>query len=266
MRMEPVPGNPLRIAIRNLAGAAYPANRYRRADTQRAGIDTVLATRADILLLQEATGVGKPFALPEGWRMQPASALDRGSGSVVAAASHVPIDLSWRPSHRLLDAFGAYLDFGLLDLGGLEVCLASVHATAWRDEQWAATGRADALPRGNDRPWTSDAILDALVEAVSGREAILAGDWNEATNYPVEGDPGATAWFERARSAGLVEAIATTFGGPVRTNFVSAVKKSYQNDHVFLTSGLSARLRHVAVWNEPGSPVSDHAGIVVVLA
>jgi len=100
---------------------------------------------------------------------------------------------------------------------------------------------------------------------VGDRPAILAGDWNEAPNYPTEGDPGTLEWFDRARRAGLVEAVSMSFGGPVRTNFVKNATHSYQNDHVFMTGDVAERVQSVAVWMEPSRKVSDHAGIVVTL-
>lgn len=253
------------FAVRNLAGAAYPANRYRRVDIQAAGVAGTLATGADVLLLQEATGVGRAFALPDGWRMAPNNQLDRCAGSVVAAASHVDMDVSWRPRHPILDAFDAYLDFGLLSPHADPIAVVSVHAPAWRDPLWASTGLAGGPPAGYVRPWTSDVILDALLEVLEGRPAILAGDWNESPNYPTPDNPGTRAWFDRVHDAGLVEAVAMAFQSQVRTNFCRGVKRSYQNDHVFLTGGLAERLRSVAVWNEPGAPTSDHAGIVITL-
>jgi endonuclease/exonuclease/phosphatase family metal-dependent hydrolase len=42
-------------------------------------------------------------------------------------------------------------------------------------------------------------------------------------------------------------------------------KRSFQNDHVFLTPRLSSELRQVSVWNEPGRRVSDHDGILIDL-
>lgn len=77
------------------------------------------------------------------------------------------------------------------------------------------------MPCGNARPWPSDAILNALIEVLGSRPGITAGDWNEAPNYPAEADPQTRAWFERAESAGWVEAVSTAFGGPVRTNFAA---------------------------------------------
>lgn len=141
------------ITVRNMAGAFYPGNPYRNLRTQEAGQDAVLATGAHFLLLQEATGVGKPFCLPKGWQLSPASALDRGSGSVVAAAGGVGADVTWRPRHPLLDAFGAYLDFGLMQFDGEDVVIASVHAGGWQDNTWAATGAAaPCAPTSAGRP------------------------------------------------------------------------------------------------------------------
>ena len=261
-----MPSGLLRVAVRNVAGASYPGNRYRTAAVQEAGFESVLSTGADVLVLQEATGVGRPFGVPTGWRALPASPLDRGCGSVIVAADHVDIDLAWRPRHPVLDAFGAYLDFGLLHLEGTDIAVVSVHATRWQDAQWAATGAAGPTPTSSDRPWSSDVLLDTLLAVLGDQQAILAGDWNEAPNFPTEGDPGTAAWFGRARAAGLVEAVGTTFGGPIRTNFCASTKASYQNDHVFLTSGVAGRLRSVCVWNEPDARVSDHAGIIITLA
>jgi hypothetical protein len=255
----------VKIAIRNVGGAFYPSNPYRNAATQTASWATLLATGADILMLQEATGVGKPLTMPDGWRASPASALDRGAGSVVAAASQVDGDLEWRPSHPVIDAFGAYLDFGLLRAYDEEIAFVSVHATSWRPEVWAAAGHTTPSPTGLERPWPSDLLLDTLLTVVSGRQAILAGDWNEAPNYPMEGDQGTMEWFDRARRAGLIEVLSLAFGGPVRTNFARSTKHSYQNDHVFMTGSIAKRVRSVAVWNEPHATLSDHAGIVVTL-
>jgi endonuclease/exonuclease/phosphatase family metal-dependent hydrolase len=255
----------MKIAVRNVAGAFYPSNRYRTSAVQSASWDALLATGAEILLVQEATGVGTPLVLPEGWDAHPASPLDRGAGSVVAAAAHLDVDLQWRPEHPLLDALGAYLDFGVLRGHGDDIALVSVHAPGWRPETWAATGLGIPQPTGLHRPWPSDLILDALVSLLDGRPAILAGDWNEATNYPQDDDEYAAAFFNRARNAGLVEVVSDTFGGPVRTNFTRQAKRSYQNDHVFITMALAERVRSVCVWNEPRMALSDHAGIVISL-
>src|SRR5690348_13874065 len=104
----------MKIAVRNVGGASYAGNPYRNAATQDASWAALLATGAELVLVQEATGVGHPLAMPDEWRASPASPLDRGSGSVVAAAARVDVDLVWRPQHPVIDAFGAYLDFALL--------------------------------------------------------------------------------------------------------------------------------------------------------
>ena len=252
----------MKVAVRNVGGAAYGANPYRNREAQAATWRSLLATGADIVLAQEATGVNEPFLPPVGWRANPASRLDRGAGSVVAVAEHVDADLSWRPAHQALDAFDAYLDFALVQAVGMQVAVASVHVpTLWQPDHWASSGIVGKMP-SSLRPWTSDVILDSLISVLDGREAIMAGDWNEALNYPGDDDPDAAAFFARAAAAGYVEVVNKTFGGPVRTNFARVAKRSYQNDHVFVTSGIAACLEQVAVFNEPAPGCSDHAGIV----
>jgi endonuclease/exonuclease/phosphatase family metal-dependent hydrolase len=257
----------LSIAIRNFGGASYAGNTLRDREHQVRNWDSLLATGADIVLAQEATGVGQPFAPPEGWMASPADRLDRGAGSVVAARSDVAIDLGWRPSHPVLDACASYLDFGNLRLDGDDIATASVHVpTKHRPEIWAAAFTEGGNPPRSGRPWPSDIILDALMESLGGREVILAGDWNEAPNWPTEHDSGTRAWFDRARSFGLVEIISNAFSGPVRTNFTPRATKAYQNDHVFMTSAVAERVRSVAVFNElPLRRLSDHAGLAIVL-
>ncbi len=181
----------------------------------------------------------------------------------MVAADGIDIDLSWRPAHPELHAFGAYLDFGLLHDAEGDVGLVSVHATSWRPESWEATGSGEAMPRGLVRPWPSDGILNALIEVLEGRHAVLAGDWNEDLDYPGPGDPDAASFRQRASHAGLVEVVSTTFKGKVRTNFSHQTKTAYQNDQVFVTADLAARVRSVAVWSEPAARLSDHAGIAV---
>jgi hypothetical protein len=255
----------MKIAVRNLAGAAYGGNPYRNASKQKASWDSLFATSAEILLVQEATGSGSPLVLPSEWIASPASALDRGSGSVVAARRHLPVNVQWRPGHAVLDASAAYLDFALWHAFDSETVLVSVHAPpSTRPEIWAAAGRA--APGGKRRPWSSDLVLDALIEVLKGREVILAGDWNEAPNFPSEHNVGTKEWFDRARRNGLVEVVNLAFGGPVRTNFTPKAKQSYQNDHIFMTARLADRVTSVAVWNEPpGRALSDHAGIIIEL-
>lgn len=257
----------LTVAVRNLGGAFYPGNRYRDRAVQERSWDSLIAMEADLCLAQEATGVGTPFVAPAGWRAQPYTPLDRGSGSVVAIASHVDADLTWRPEHPVLDAFGAYLDFALVRALDESIAIVSVHVPpCLRESVWLAAGNTLPVPSGMRRPWSSDLMLDALHEALDGRPAILAGDWNEAPNWPSLDDPGTIEWFARGRRQGLVEVVSDAFGGPVRTNFARGTKNSYQNDHVFVTTKLAEQVRSVAVWNEPGRTVSDHAGIVVTLA
>jgi hypothetical protein len=256
----------LKVAVRNLGGAYYPGNRYRTRELQAAALADAIGTGAGVLLLQEVTGCGSPFEAPPGWQFhQPYSRADRGAASVVMAADGVAVDLTWQPPHPLLEAYAAYLDFGMLLEPPGPIMLASVHATRWFENTWAATGRPEPMPEGSQRPWPSDAILDALIEVTGGHSAILAGDWNEDPDYPRPGDPGAAAFQQRAVDAGLVEAIGHTFGGRVRTNFSARTKAAYQNDRVFLTSDLAERLRSVAVWHEPGARLSDHAGVLITL-
>jgi hypothetical protein len=38
-------------------------------------------------------------------------------------------------------------------------------------------------------------VLDVLALLLDGREAMLAGDWNQAINFPKDDDPGASAFF-----------------------------------------------------------------------
>lgn len=260
----------LKMAVRNFGGALHLGrrNRYRDPATQADALADAIATGAHVLLLQEVTGGGPPFDVPAGWRFhQPYSKADRGAASVVVVAGGVGADPTWRPEHPVLDAFGAYLDFGLLNAPALagEVVLASVHASRWQPHQWATTGRPDPMPRGVRRPWPSDVILDALIDVLAGREAVLAGDWNEDLDYPAPGDRAAAAFEQRARDAGLVEAVSSTFKGKVRTNFADGTTKAYQNDKVFLTPRLAAQLRSVAVWHEPGARLGDHAGLTVTI-
>ena len=175
----------MKIAVRNLGGAFYTGNAYRNAATQAVSWDALFDTSAEILLVQEATGCGSPLVVPDDWIASPASALDRGAGSVVVAARQLAVDVEWRPRHAVLDACEAYLDFALWQAFGSEIALVSVHVPpSNRPEIWAAAGRA--APAGKQRPWPSDLVLDALLEALEGRPAILAGDWNEAPNYPTE--------------------------------------------------------------------------------
>jgi hypothetical protein len=254
----------LRLAVRNLGGALHGGNRYRNREFQAEALADVMMTGAQVLLLQEVTGAGSPFEVPPGWRFhQPYSQADHGGASVVIAADGTDIDLSWRPAHPVLEACGAYLDSGLLyDTEG-DIALVSVHATGWRPELWAATGSKETMPHGLYRPWPSDIILDTLIEVLGNQPAVLAGDWNEDPDYPHPGDPHAAAFQERAVSAGFVEAVSTTFEGKVRTNFSHRTQKSYQNDRVFMSASLAAKLRSVSVWHEPRARLTDHAGITV---
>jgi endonuclease/exonuclease/phosphatase family metal-dependent hydrolase len=254
----------LKLAVRNLGGALHPGNRYRNRQLQAEALADAMMTGAEVLLLQEVTGVGRPFEVPPGWHFdQPYSKADRGGASVVIATQRTDIDLTWRPAHRVLDAFGAYLDFGLLHEGDGDIALVSVHATGWRPELWVATGSTDAMPGALLRPWPSDVLLDTLVEVLGDRPAVLAGDWNEDPDYPHQDDKGAAAFQQRAADAGFVEAVSATFKGKVRTNFSHQTQKSYQNDRVFVTESLAPRLRSVSVWHELHAPLSDHAGITV---
>lgn len=258
----------LRIAVRNHGGAWHPhtSNPYRAPEHQSAAFADTAATGAEVLLLQEVTGGGPAFAVPTGWRFdQPFSKADRGGASVVVVVEGRDADLTWRPDHPVLRAFGAYLDFALLRAGGLEVVLASVHVpTKWYPEHWKGAGRQGPMPSG-PRPWPSDVILDGLIEAIGTSEAVVAGDWNEDVDWPGAADADAAAFLQRAQDAGWLEAVSSTFKGKVRTNFAVRTVKPYQNDKVFLTPELARRLRSVAVWHEPDSRVSDHAGLLVTL-
>lgn len=249
----------MKVAVRNLAGAP----RGPGVSEQAAIWENLLATTADVLLLQEVRGLNDPSTLPEGWRAHPAHAA-QGWGSMVAIADGAA-DLEWRPSHPVLDGFGSYLDFARVPLDDSEIVVVSVHApTGWND-LWGATGHEGDPPNGSRRPWPSDEILDALLEVIPGQQAILAGDWNEAINWPKPGDSGTEAWFERTQGAGLVEVVSLAFEGPMRTNFTAIAKRSYQNDHFFVTSSLVGRVSSVAIWNEPPPRCSDHAGLLVTL-
>lgn len=255
----------MKIATRNLAGAKYAGNRFRSADAQARSLDDAISTGADVLLLQEVARLGSDLQAPPGWNAQPASPSSDW-GSVVYVRDGFDVDLSWRPDHPVIEAFGSYLDFArLTDSTSGELALISVHAPpGWSVSTWAATENSGPMPdRG--RPWTSDVLLDVLVEAVGDRSAVLAGDWNEAPNYPSETAAGTVEFFARAKRHGLIEAVDNAFDGPVRTNFTSSARTAYQNDHVFLKGTIQDRLRSVAVWNEVAPRLSDHAGILVSL-
>lgn len=254
----------MKIAVRNLAGARYPGNPYRASETQTQSLSDAIGTGADILLLQEVAGLGNGFRVPPGWHASPNNP-STDWGSVIVVRDGLDVDLSWRPDHPVLDAFGSYLDFALLAGGDAgQLALVSVHAPpGWSDSTWAATGFPGPTTAGMRRPWTSDVLLDVLVEAVGDHPAVLAGDWNEAPNYPTETTAGTVEFFARAKRHGLVEAVDTAFAGPVRTNFTSATRRAYQNDHVFLKGTIQDRLRSVAVWNEIEPRLSDHAGMLV---
>lgn len=255
----------MRNATRNVGGMPYPGNPYHSPAVQDAAWASLVRTQPDIITAQEVTGFGRPFQPPKGWRAKPFHPLDRIGGSVVAIADGVEADLEWRPSHPVLDAFGAYLDFALVRACGTELAVVSVHVpTRWYAEHWAACGLEGNMP-SSQRPWTCDVILDSLIETLHGRDAILAGDWNEALNYPADNDPDAAAFFARAKAAGYVEVVNRTFGGPVRTNFTKVAKRSYQNDHVFMAATVAERVEQVAIFNEPAPGCSDHAGIVVTV-
>jgi len=105
---------------------------------------------------------------------------------VVVAARQLAVDVEWRPRHAVLDACGAYLDFALWQAFDSEIALVSVHVPAsYRPEIWAAAGRA--APASKKRPWQSDLVLDALLEALKGRPAILAGDLERGAKLPLRG-------------------------------------------------------------------------------
>lgn len=118
------------------------------------------------------------------------------------AADGIDIDLTWRPAHRVVEALGAYLDFGLLHDAYGNIALVSVHATSWRPELWAATGSSGPMPHGLFRPWPSDVILDVLLEVLEEWPAVLAGDWNEDPDYPNTGDPSAAAFHSCVSTEG----------------------------------------------------------------
>jgi len=251
----------MRMADRNLAGATYAGNRM-TAQGQGDGWLDLGRTGAEVLLAQEARPVADVLPVPPGYdvtSLRPGSAW----GSVVAVR-HLDVDLRWRPAHQVLDAFGAYVGSSLLQVRGLEIAVVSVHSpTSWYPGLWEAVGKEGPAPSGRGRPWPSDVLLDALVDALRGREVIVAGDFNEALNYPADGDAGAAEWFGRTTRAGWLEVVATVFGGPVRTNFTRQAKRSYQNDHVFVSTTVAAAVQRVSVWNEPERSESDHAGIEV---
>lgn len=222
-------------------------------------------TGADVLLAQEACLIDNALPVPNGFGVTPLRA-DSTWGSVVAVRN-VDADLRWRPQHPTLDAFGDYVASSLVRVSGFEAAVVSVHSpTSWYPGLWEAAGQSGPVPHGMRRPWPSDVLLDALVEALNGREVIVAGDFNEAWNYPADGDAGSAAWFGRASEAGWIELVAKLFGGPVRTNFTRRTKRSYQNDHVFVSPTFADAVARVSVWNEPDRLVSDHAGIEVDFA
>ena len=252
-------------ANRNLGGMPYPANRYYSPAIQDAAWASLIRTCPEIITAQEATGFGRPFEPPAGWRAKPFHPLDRIGGSVVAVADAVDADLDWRPSHPVIDTFGAYLDFTLVELWNLEVAVVSLHVPPkWYPHHWEGCGLPGPIPTG--RPWTCDVILDTLIEVLAGRPTILAGDHNEALNFPCDGDPAAIAYFARAEAAGYVEVVNTTFRGPVRTVFTPRTVRSYQNDHVHVSADLVSRVEEVTVFNEPNPGRSDHAGIIVTFS
>jgi hypothetical protein len=202
----------MRIAVRNLGGATYPGNPM----TAQGQVDAWLSlerTGADVLMAQEARLVGGALPVPDGFnvtRLRPDSAW----GSVVAVRS-LDADLQWRPQHPVLDAFGDYVGASLLHVRGTEVAVVPVHSpTSWYPGLWEAAGQGGDAPQGMRRPWPSDVLLDALVEALSGREVIVAGDFNEAWNYPADGDAGSAAWFARAKRAGWFELVSRAESSP----------------------------------------------------
>ncbi len=202
--------------------------------------------------------------MPEGWR---SAAVPESSDwvSAVAVGENVAAHLAWRPSHPLLDAVGSYLDFAILEPPALgEIVLVSVHVpTRWQAAHWASLRRVESMPTGLKRPWPSDELLDALGSVLEGREAIIAGDWNEAPGYPAPDDPGTSAFFSRAGDLGWREVVSEAFGGVVRTAFTN--NAAYQNDHVFVTPGVWPHVERCFVFAEPNRASSDHAGIAVDL-
>ncbi len=251
----------MRIAVRNLGGATYPGNQM-TAQGQIDGWLDLARTGADVLLAQEARLVSGTLPTPDGYR-RTSLGPDAAWGSVVAVRD-LDADLHWRPEHPVLEMFADYVSTSLVSVSGRELAVVSVHSpTSWQAGLWEAAGGEGPVPSGMNRPWPSDVLLDALIEALRGREVIVAGDFNEAWNYPADGDTGAAGWFGRAQGAGWTEVVAAVFGGPVRTNFTRNTKRSYQNDHVFASADMAASVRRVSLWNEPGRTVSDHAGIAV---
>lgn len=100
----------MRMAVRNLGGASYAGSRYRSVEAQQRGLNSVIDTSAKVVLLQEVVRLGDAVRFPSGWRTAPSQPEKSDWGSVVAVADDVGADLSWRPSHPVLDACGSYLD------------------------------------------------------------------------------------------------------------------------------------------------------------
>jgi exonuclease III len=237
----------------------------------------------DIALLQEVTGI--PDEVRSAYELRSATPPTKTDGrqrfqSVLLArdtiGDPVPLlaDAEWvnRELHRFSPNL---LAFHVTSETRAPLIVVGVYAPAWAVSRERLVGHDVSPVKLTQNPdvWVADLLVAALRRRLDdGTEWIVAGDFNSCETFDSwKGGPrGNREWLDRMATLGFTECLRHSRGGLTPTfRKPGAAAAACQIDHVFVTTGLAARLVSCQTGDEAkvyGDQLSDHLPIVADFA
>lgn len=217
---------------------AVPASAYRKTH-ERAWTHLCDSLRPDVAFVQEAR-IPAPSSVRVTGQMHAVASwpdADWGCGVWARTAGIVPVELR---------SEGVYLAAASLD----GVVLVSVHVRPVEQQRTHL-----------------EKLVEVLHRTLDGRLAVIAGDFNAARRWDEVYERNDYTWFfERMSEAGFHDAHRGLHGKEVQTFWGPKAKEAYQDDHVFVTRDLAARVVSCDVIDDATvRELSDHAPVRLVL-
>ena len=205
----------------------------------------------------DAACLQETFAPPSGYRATYAPAVERTWGTAIVVWRGV--DLRPAPIQEGVTVPGTAVTALLAKPGGAPITLVSVYGLIQR----RANGVGYAVPSVHGVLNDLTATLDV---GRSTQAVLVAGDLNISPQIPEPDTAAHEAVIARIKAFGLIDCLATTHDGFVRTHRHrnNPLSKAYQDDWVFASPTLRV-ISCDAYDDEAAWALSDHCPVVVEL-
>lgn len=237
----------------------------------------------DVAVLQEVTGM--PAGVLDAYQVRAATPPTKVDGrqrfqSVLLSrgliGEPVPLlsDMEW-VNHELERFAPNLLSYRVLTERRPPLIVVGVYAPAWPVSRERLCGSDLSRVKLSQNPdvWVADLLVAALRKrSEDGAEWVVAGDFNSCETFDSwRGGPrGNREWLDRMAALGFTECLRHSRGALTPTFRKPGVTTpACQIDHLFVTSGLAARLVSCEAGNQAhvyGGQLSDHLPIIAEFA